>query len=189
MKRWRLLETRLLVDRPWLRVHVERLELPTGAVIDEFHRLETLPWAAVVAVDTEGRLVMVDQYRRGLDGVSLELPAGVLDAGESGLEAARRELLEETGYEATEWIALSSLSPEPARSTSRAHLFVARGARLVEAQRLDPTEDLTVRLVPVAEALAAAVQGGIAHAVHVAALLLAERLGLLSPRGSGAGSK
>lgn len=188
MKAWRLLESRLLVDRPWLRIHLERHQLPTGAVLEEFHLLESRPWAAVVALDTEGRLVLVDQYRRGFGGVSRELPAGVIDPGESPLQAARRELLEETGHQAPAWTALPSLSPEPSRNTCRAHLFFARGARLVAPQRLDPTEDVAVRLVPVAEALTAAVQGAMPHATHVAALLLAERLGLLSPREASAGS-
>ena len=176
-----MLKSELLVDRPWLRIYLERLALPNGAIMEEFHRLESRPWTAVVALDEQGRLLMVDQYRRGLDGISRELPAGIIEPGETPLAAARRELLEETGHEAERWTELATLSPEPFRSNSRAHLFVARGARLVAAQKLDATEELTVHLVPIAEALAAAEQGGIVHGTHVAALLLADRRGLLRP--------
>jgi 8-oxo-dGTP pyrophosphatase MutT (NUDIX family) len=182
MKPWQLLHSEVLVDRRWLRVHLERLALPNGATIDDFHRIETPSWVAVVAVTEAGELVLVDQYRRGLDAVSRELPAGVIEPDEAPLAAARRELLEETGHEAATWTALATLAPEPARSTARAHLFVAQGARRVAAQRLDASEDLTVHLVPVAEALAAVEAGQLVHGTHVGALLLAERRGLLRAR-------
>lgn len=181
MKPWRVLASEVLVDRPWLRVRQERIALPTGATIDEFHVVEAPTWVGVVALTAQGELVLVDQYRRGLGAVSRELPAGVIEPDETPLEAARRELLEETGYAAEEWIALSSVSPEPSRNTARAHLFVARGARRAAAQRLDADEVLAVHVAPVAEVLAELEGGGIQHGTHVGALLLAERRGLLRP--------
>jgi 8-oxo-dGTP pyrophosphatase MutT (NUDIX family) len=130
--------------------------------------------------------VLVDQYRRGLGAVSRELPAGVIEPGESPLAAAQRELREETGHEARAWIPLGAVSPEPSRSTAIAHLFVAQGAHPVGEQRLDEEEDLVVRVVPLAEALGSAGQagdgagaGGIVHGTHLAALFLAQRRGLL----------
>ncbi len=180
MKPWRILTRELLVDRRWLRVYQERAELSNGHIIDDFHLVETPPWVAVVALTIEGELVFVDQYRRGFDGISRELPAGVIEPSEAPLDAARRELLEETGHVADEWHALATVAPEPSRSTSRAHLFVARGAHRVGAQSLDASEELSVHLVPVAEALDALEHGLVVHGTHIGALLLAERRGLLS---------
>ena len=167
------------MDHPWLRVFRERAGLPNGSVIEEFHLLETPPWVAIVALTPDRELLLVDQYRRGLDAVSRELPAGVIEPGELPLDAARRELLEETGHQAEHWTPLLTVSPEPARSTSRAHLFVARGARQVAGQRLDASEEITIHRVPLAEALAAVEAGALAHGTHIGALLLALRKGLL----------
>lgn len=185
MKPWRILSRELLIDRRWLRVYEERAQLSNGHTIEDFHLVETPPWVAVVALTALGELVFVDQYRRGLDGLSRELPAGVIEPGEAPLEAARRELLEETGHTAEEWLPLGTMAPEPSRSTSRAHLFFARGAHRVAAQRLDDSEEVSVHLVPVAEALRGLEEGLVVHGTHIGALLLAERRGLLETTSSG----
>ena len=179
MKPWLILKRELLIDRRWLRVFEEQAQLSNGHTIDDFHLIDTPPWVAVVALTSAHEVLFVDQYRRGLDGVSRELPAGVIEPGEAPLEAARRELLEETGHVAAEWVPLATVAPEPSRSTSRAHLFVARGAHRVAGQQLDASEDVSVHLMPVAEALKAVEEGLVAHGTHIGALLLAERKGLL----------
>jgi 8-oxo-dGTP pyrophosphatase MutT (NUDIX family) len=177
MRRWTLERSRVLLDRPWLRVHEECLVLPSGARIEEFHRLETPSWAAAVALTNTGEIVLVEQHRRGLDGTSLELPAGVIDNGESAEDAVKRELLEETGYAADEWLPLCELAPEPSRSTARAHLFFARNAYSVSEPRPEACEQIQVVRLAASQALQAAETGRIQHAVHVAALFLAARRG------------
>lgn len=153
--------------------------LPNGNVIDEFHRFETPNWVAVVALTACREVVLVEQYRHGLGQVSRELPAGVIDPGETPAEAARRELLEETGYAARELVPLFEVSPEPHRSTARAHFFVARDVKFAGPACPEPSEVIEVRLLPVEQLLADAAEGRIAHAAHVGALFAAERRGLL----------
>ncbi len=170
-----------LLDRKWLRITQDQVELPNGTQIDEFHVLHCPNWAAVVALTDAGQIVMVEQYRHGLGRASLELPSGVIDSGEEPLQAAKRELLEETGYEATSWLPLLEVSPEPSRSTHRAHFFVARGATRVSAGNPEASEIIDVHVFPVQEILRDLEKGRIDHAAHVGALLLAERRGLLSP--------
>ena len=110
---------------------------------------------------------------------SLELPAGVIDEGESAAEAAARELREETGYVASRIEPLVVVSPEPARHTTMGHFYVATGCRRVGEQRLDRSEHIAVRPLAVADLLNAVDDGRIVHGSHVAAILLAERRGLL----------
>jgi len=124
-------------------------------------------------------VVLVRQYRHGFGGPSLELPAGVIEQTETPLDAARRELREESGYEAATLEPLLSLAPEPARNTTRAHFFFARDARRVADLALDSGEELEVLLVPVEELLGLIDAGHIVHGAHIAAILSAWRRGLL----------
>lgn len=177
IKPWQVLDSELILDRRWLRVHQERVRTASGVVIDEFHLIESAPWAAVVCVTEDRELVLVEQYRHGHSGPSLELPAGVIEPGEEPLVAARRELLEETGYEAPSFQALWQVRPEPARHRQWAHFALATGARLLASQALDLTEDVTVVKRPLADL--DAILADMVHGLHVGALLLAARRGLL----------
>lgn len=178
-REWTVLSERLVLDRRWLRIHEQRVRLPNGHEIEEFHLIEGPDWAAVLALTDENQVVLVRQYRHGAHKASLELPAGVIDAGEDGLAAAKRELAEETGYVASDWAPLVVVNTEPARHTTRAHLYVARGARMENAQRLEPSEQLEVLLLSSRELGSRIDAGEIAHGVHVGAILLAARRGFL----------
>lgn len=165
---WIRRASRILLDRPWLRLREDRVELPTGAVIEAFHVVEVPDFSVVVAVD-EGEAVMVRQYRHALGHTGLEFPAGIIEAEEMPLEAARRELREETGVEAATWRLLGAFAPEPARLSNRGHLFLATGARKVTEARLDEGESLVVERVPLTSLRDHVESGDIVHALHVAA--------------------
>lgn len=181
MKPWEVLSTRVLVDRHWLRLHEQRVLLPNGSIIDEFHLIDTPDWVAVLPLTADGRIVMVDQYRHGLGKVSCEIPAGVIEPDETPVVAARRELLEETGYAVDELIPLFALAPEPHRSTHLGHFLFGSNARPAAAACPEPSEVLEVHLRPAEEVVADALAGRIAHAAHTAAILAAYGRGLLSP--------
>ena len=181
---WTTLASRTLVDRWWMTLRVDRVQIPDGPVLDEYHVAEYPDWACVLALTDDGQAVLVEQYRYGIDRVILELPAGALDAGEDPATAARRELLEETGYRARQWDALGRLAVEPGRHTNYGHLFVARGCERVAAPALDAAEDLRLRVVP-AHTLPALVEAGeIAHGVHAAAVFWALAKGWLDEPGA-----
>lgn len=146
-REWTVLSSEYLIKRPWLTVRREHLRLPNGGEAPEFYVLEYPDWVNVTAITEDGKMVMVKQYRRGVERVNYELAAGVIDPGETPLEAAKRELLEETGYGEGEWREMTVLAPNPSTSTNYAHCFLATGVRKIGGQHLDGGEDITVHLL------------------------------------------
>jgi 8-oxo-dGTP pyrophosphatase MutT (NUDIX family) len=146
-KKWKILSTEYLVKRPWLTARRDVAELPDGRINHEYYVLEYPDWVNIIAITTDGRMVFERQYRHALGKTCYELPCGVIEAGETPLQAARRELLEETGFAGGEWQEWMTLSPNPATSTNLAHSFLATGVEKVSGQHLDATEDIDVYLL------------------------------------------
>jgi 8-oxo-dGTP pyrophosphatase MutT (NUDIX family) len=178
IRAWQVLASEYLVQKPWLRLRQDRVRTGRGTTIDEFHVLEVPTWACVCCIAEDGQLVLIRQYRHGIGQLTLELPAGVIEPNETPLQGAQRELFEETGYTSDDWSALATFAPEPARHTHLAHCFLARGAKHTSQQSLDELEDLVVETFPASELMQLIETGAITHAVHVAALLLAQQRGL-----------
>jgi 8-oxo-dGTP pyrophosphatase MutT (NUDIX family) len=176
---WQLLERRQLVQRSFLTVWEDHVRLANGHEIDDFCVLEAPDWAAVLCVTPQREVVLVRQYRHGVRSASLELPAGALERGEDPLPAARRELLEETGYTSSAWQSLLTASVDPARQTATAHFFCALDAEPGAPRKLDASEDIETVLMPRDELLGAIEAGRLTHGIHIAAILMAERRGLL----------
>lgn len=147
IKKWKTLESEYLIRRPWLTARRDKVQLPSGTVHPEYYILEYPSWINVIAITADGRFLMVEQYRHGLQGVFTELVAGVMEAGEEPVEAAKRELMEETGYGNGEWELLTVLSQNPSTTTNLTYCFVATGVEQVSTQHLDATEDIEVKLL------------------------------------------
>jgi 8-oxo-dGTP pyrophosphatase MutT (NUDIX family) len=173
------LKRRTLLVRRWLEIHEEHVRLANGHEIEEFHVIDAPSWTAVLAVTEDDEVALVRQYRHGIAAESLELPAGIIEAGEEPLDAARRELREETGYVAERWEPIATFVTEPSRHTARAHFFCALGAKPLAERALDASEELDLVVVPKRDLLDLVVRGDISHGVHVGAILLADRRGLL----------
>ncbi len=147
IKKWKTLKSEYLFNRPWLTARRDTVELPTGAINNEYYILEYPTWVNVIAITEDGRFVMVRQYRHGLGEVFTELVAGVAEKGEEPLEAAKRELAEETGYQGGEWTLNTVISANPGSQNNLSHSFIARGVELRSEQHLDATEDVAVELL------------------------------------------
>lgn len=171
-KPWQVLSTRYLFKRPpWLTLRQDHVRLPNGKEIPEYWLSEYPPWVNVVAVTKDQQLVLVRQYRPGIGAVHFELPGGVADDADGSLEeAARRELLEETGYGGGRWSPLTTFSANPSLQTNLCHAFLAEDVAPVAEAKPESTEDLRLHLVPVTEAAQLLERGEMIQALHAAPL-------------------
>lgn len=176
---WKLVRKGERVDHQVLRVGEDVYADPrTG---EEHPRviIDAEPWCNVLPITTDGRIVMLKQFRFGSGRVSLELPGGVVDRGEDPAAAAARELEEETGYRAGRIIRLGDYDPNPAHFTNRQHAFVALDCERAHDGTPDHGEDITVQLVTKAEARRLVADGEVRHALILATLYLATVRGYL----------
>lgn len=148
LRPWKVASQRLLLSAsPWLSVYQEQVILPSGHRIDDFYRVVLPDFAVVVPFTPGGEVVMVRGYKHGLGRATLSPPAGLMEPGEDPLTAAKRELLEETGYESDDWRALGKYVVDGNRQCGTMHLFVARDAISTQARQHDEREELRVEVV------------------------------------------
>lgn len=140
----------------------------------DFTVINAPDWVNVVALTTDRQLVLVRQFRFGIDEFSLEVPGGVIESGEDPVVAGMRELLEETGYSGTDARLLGSVHPNPAIQSNHCHLVLVENVRKTHELDWDDDEEIHVLTQPVDDVLALARSGGIKHALVLNALFLFE---------------
>ena len=168
---WETLDTKKVFDRsPWMKVFVEKVELPGGEIVDDYYQIYMPPSALIVARTEDGKIVVERAYRHGLRRVSLLLPAGGISPGEDPLDAAKRELLEETGYAAPHWRKLGTFAAHSNQGGGRIEIFVATGARKEADPDRGDLEEIEVILLTQDELLDALRMGEVASLGAIAAL-------------------
>ncbi len=171
----RLISSRPVFAGRLLSVRVDEVELPGG--VRAAREVVQHPGAvAIVPLLSDGRVIMIRQYRHAAGEVLWELPAGVLEKGEEPADCARRELLEETGYLADEVTPLLSTFLSPGFSSEIIHLFLARDLSRVEASA-EPDERIEIHALPFDEAVAMALRGEVRNAAAICGLLAVAQRG------------
>ena len=173
IKPWRVLSSKTLYEDPWVRVRGDTCETAAGHILGAYHVFEYRDWTHVVAIDSDDHVILVRQYRHGFGGLSLELPGGMMDPDDAdAATAAARELLEETGYQAPNIRHIAAMSPNPATHANRVHVSLALGVTATGTQDLDGSEQIEIVRLPIAEAVALSLSGGMIQAMHVAFLMM-----------------
>lgn len=167
---WRLLKREHVGNFRIFDITIDRKVNPRNGYEHDFYVMHPPGWVNIVPVTTDGRLVMVEQYRHGSDTVEIELPGGVMDPeDDSPIETAIRELREESGYEGRDARIIGEVYSNPAIMSNKTATVLIEDCELKHEIELDEGEDLVTKLVPWAEAEEMAHQGRFRHSLVVAA--------------------
>ena len=171
---WRVIERREVFAVPGqISIEVETVELPDGRRVDDYWQIRLADFVVVFAETAAGAIICLRQYRHGPRRQSLELIAGRIEGDEDPLAAARRELLEESGYVSQDWRALGTYTVSATQGIATAHLFRAGGAVAQQAPSSGDLEEAIVALLTPDQLIAALRRGEIVTGTHLAAVAVA----------------
>ena len=185
---WEEVSCEHIVKDEWIDIRRSSYRFPDGSTFEPFYSYSRRDYVVIVASDTEGNYLCVRQYRQGIKKVTTEFPAGGIERkdgkeyghsrdvnSEDALAAAKRELLEETGYESNEWRQLLTVPSNATIADNYAYIFEAKKCRKVSGQSLDDTEFLNVYSYTEQEIEDMIAAGDFPQAVHILAWLLSKR--------------
>ena len=175
IKPWRVESSRVLLEDRWIKVRADKCVTSDGVFISPYYVLEYPNWVHMVVMNDKNQILITEQYRHGARNIFLELPCGTQDAKDgSPLEAARRELLEETGYKG-DFILAGKTSPNPANHSNMIYTFLITNPVKDSQPQDNPTEILNYQFIDVERVLEMVDKGKFQQALHISSLMLGLR--------------
>ncbi|EJF09092.1 NUDIX hydrolase [Pontibacter sp. BAB1700] len=176
IERWKTLKSQVVFEHKWYTLRRDHVELPNGHVMDDYFVSVRPDVVLTFPLTEDGHVLFVRQYKHAAADIFIELPGGVIDAHETNpLEAAKRELLEETGYTTDDLEPVLQVIDNPTKDTNKIYYYIARNVREVAAQDLDESEHIEVLKVPLQEVEQMIMSGQVNVAGSIALCLLALR--------------
>ncbi|MBR3533674.1 MAG: NUDIX hydrolase [Clostridiales bacterium] len=186
--KWEEISTKHLIRNEWIDFRESRFRFPDGTEYEPYYSYSRRDYTVIVASDTEGSYICVRQFRHGIREVTTEFPAGGIEredgreygghgdtSAEDALEAAKRELREETGYESDEWEHLITVPSNATIADNYAYVYTAKNCRRVSGQDLDDTEFLNVVRLKAEDIEKLIKEGRFQQSAHIMAWLLSLR--------------
>ncbi len=165
---WKRIESKEIADCRVFRVREDISRRSNDSAEHTFFVIENPDWVNIIALTKDEEVVLIEQFRHGAEEIVLEIPGGMLDKDENPETAARRELLEETGFESDEFIYLGKSYPNPAIQNNTIYHFLAKNCKKTSETSFDEHEDVITKLVPYNEVKSLIESGEITHALAVA---------------------
>jgi len=169
LKPWKVISSARRESYRIFNLRTDRVRSPRTDRIHDFYVLESKDWVNVIPLTPANEVVLVRQYRHGTRALTLEIPGGLVESADSPEQSARRELREETGYEARATISLGAVHPNPAFLNNQCHTYLALDVVLAGDQEQDEKEDIEVVLRPLHDLPRSIREGEITHSLVIAA--------------------
>ena len=169
IKKWNVVSSKQLESNKIFSVRKDTSVSPITGNEHDFFVVEAPDWINVVAITEHDEVILIEQYRHGIQSVTVEIPGGMVDPGEEPLQTAKRELLEETGYAGNNWVLIGEVFPNPAMQNNKCYTFLTTNCKKVGETKFDTTEDIITYIKPIREIPELVAEGKITHSLVVAA--------------------